>query len=210
MRMRASRVAQARIPSRPCGSLLYFDHRFKVNAAKLLPGEYLVSDGELMLVTTLGSCVSACIWDDRNGIGGMNHFLLPQQGSADVASESARYGGFAMELLINGLLKAGALRAELQAKVFGGGAVLASMTHSRVGARNAQFVREYLAHEGIPIVAEDLEGDRPRKLHFFPRIGRVFVHTLPAAQQGEVLATETDYQARLSQEPVAGDVELFA
>src|SRR5690606_10592835 len=125
-------------------------------AMKLLPGEYYVTDGRLALVTVLGSCVAACIRDVDSGIGGMNHFMLPDEGGKDVVSSSARYGTYAMEILINHLLKSGARRNRLEAKVFGGGAVLASLSSSNVGTRNAEFVLKFLQTEKIPVVAQDL------------------------------------------------------
>ena len=119
---------------------LYHDRTFDCQAAKILPGEYFVTTRDMLLVTVLGSCVAACIRDSENGIGGMNHFMLPDEGGKDVVSSSARYGTYAMEMLINHLLKSGARRNRLEAKVFGGGAVLESLSSSNVGARNAEFV----------------------------------------------------------------------
>lgn len=209
MRMRASRVDLSAAPVAQEGPLLYFEHKFKKNAAKILPGEYLVTADDLLLVTILGSCVAACIWDDDRQIGGMNHFLLPDTETSGAASESARYGGFAMEILVNELLKAGALRSSLRAKVFGGGNVLQAFTRTAVGTRNAEFVREYLDAERIPIVAEDLEGIHPRKVHFFPQTGRVMVKRLPHAHQGQVVQEEKAYCTRLAARQVSGDIELF-
>jgi chemotaxis protein CheD len=166
-----------------------------------------VTDADIALVTLLGSCVAACLRDPATGIGGINHFMLPE-GRIGVASESARYGGYAMELLINELLKKGAARARLEAKVFGGGNVLSGFTRANVGDQNATFVREYLQRERIPVVAEDLRGLAPRKIWYFPRTGRTLVKTLPNA--GEVRSLERMYESRLHQQPVdAGDVELF-
>ncbi|MDE0855048.1 MAG: chemoreceptor glutamine deamidase CheD [Nevskia sp.] len=189
----------------PPGS--YFDPKFDAYALKVLPGEYVVTGDDLMLVTLLGSCVAACIRDPQSRIGGMNHFMLPDTESGD--GNSARYGAYAMEMLINDLLKRGAARNRLEAKVFGGGAVLASL-NSDVGERNVNFVRKYLAQECIPIVAHDLGDTCPRRVHFFPVSGRVMVRRLPAAQKTEVLQDETLYQSRLRQGPTSGGVELFS
>ena len=120
----------------------YYDSRFKVTAAKLLPTQYLVVDNDTALVTVLGSCVAACIRDPLLKLGGMNHFLLPDGNVGDGAP--ARYGSYAMELLINDLLKRGANRKRLEAKVFGGANVLKGFTSNPVGTRNAEFVRQYL------------------------------------------------------------------
>lgn len=186
----------------------WFDSRFQCRALKVLPGEYRVDDRELMLVTVLGSCVSACLHDPDARIGGMNHFMLPDARGA-AGGGSARYGAYAMEVLINELLKRGATRSRLQAKVFGGGAVLPGLTTSHIGAQNATFVLDYLSDEGIPVLARDL-GDRcPRRVHFFPANGRVMLKRLPAAQKSGVVAAEQDYRQQLQRTPAVGPVELF-
>ena len=163
----------------------------------------------LPVLTVLGSCVSACIRDRKSGIGGMNHFMLPDGGDADgPASASMRYGAAAMEILINQLLKAGAQRAQLEAKVFGGGRVLSGMDALNVGERNAAFVREFLRTEKIAIVAEDLNDVHPRKVAFFPRSGRALVKKLEVADR-RLVEVEKKYSSELSRRPVAGEVELF-
>lgn len=187
----------------------YYDRHFGAEAAKILPGEYFVSSQGMLLVTVLGSCVAACIRDSDSGIGGMNHFMLPDDGGRDTVGTSARYGTYAMEVLINHLLKMGARRNRLEAKVFGGGAVLASLSSSNVGARNAEFVLDYLKTEKIPVVAKDLLDSYPRKVYYFPASGRVLVKKLHRVHNETLFSRERDYKARLSQEPMAGDVELF-
>ena len=187
----------------------YYDRNFGVEAAKILPGEYFVSDQGLLLVTVLGSCVAACIRDVEAGIGGMNHFMLPDEGHGDSQGSSARYGTYAMELLINHLLKNGARRSRLEAKVFGGGAVLSSMTTSNIGARNAEFVLNYLKIEKIPVVAKDLLDSYPRKVYYFSQSGRVLVKKLHRVHNETLFSRERDYKDRLSGTKVEGDVELF-
>lgn len=187
----------------------YYDRNFGVEAAKILPGEYFVSDQGLLLVTVLGSCVAACIRDVEAGIGGMNHFMLPDDGRGDSLGSSARYGTYAMELLINHLLKNGARRSRLEAKVFGGGAVLSSMTTSNIGARNAEFVLNYLKTEKIPVVAKDLLDSYPRKVYYFSQSGRVLVKKLHRVHNETLFSRERDYKDRLSGTKVEGDVELF-
>jgi chemotaxis receptor (MCP) glutamine deamidase CheD len=120
-------------PLEHLASNLYFDRLFASPAVKVLPGEYYVTQRDMVLVTVLGSCVTACVRDVDSGIGGMNHFMLPEDGGRGVSSVSARYGTFAMEVLINHLQKLGARRGRLEAKVFGGGAVLESLVSSKVG-----------------------------------------------------------------------------
>lgn len=187
--------------------LRYRDAHFKVAAAKLLPTQYLVVDDGTALVTVLGSCIAACVRDPLLRLGGMNHFMLPDGNIGDGAP--ARYGSYAMEMLINELLKRGASRRRLEAKVFGGANVLKGFTSNPVGTRNAEFVLAYLKAEQIPVVAEDLKGIHPRKVWFFPDTGRVMVNRLPHAHEAEVVAAETAVRARLSKTPVSGGVELF-
>jgi len=187
----------------------YYDTRYQAEMMKVLAGEYIVTGEDVILTTLLGSCVSACIRDPLLRIGGMNHFMLPDLESGGVASESARYGDYAMEVLINELLKRGARRERLEAKVFGGGNVLPSFSASRVGERNAQFVLEYLKLEGIAAVAQDLRDVCPRQVNYYPQSGRAMVRRLPRFERSLVAADETRYLTRLRKEPAAGSVELF-
>lgn len=189
---------------------VYYDRTFDCDAAKILPGEYYFTRKDMLIVTVLGSCVSACIRDRVTGIGGMNHFMLPDGGDADSpVSASMRYGTYAMEVLINDLLKSGARRENLEAKVFGGGNVLRGFTAINVGERNAQFVRHYLHAENIRVVAEDLNDVHPRKVYYFPRTGKVLVKKLKQLNNNTLVNREQDYASRLQTTPVAGDVELF-
>ncbi len=179
---------------------------------KVLPGEFYVSDQEEMLSTVLGSCVSACIHDVRRGIGGMNHFMLPEPvGERDswssTVGRAARYGSDAMEQLINAILKAGGQRADLRVKVFGGGRVLARM--SDVGQRNIEFVRRYIAAENLELVASDLGDVFPRQVQFFPHSGRARVRLLRRSDDVALVAGESGYLKRLANDPIKGEVELF-
>lgn len=190
-------------------SNLYFDRHFELQAAKVLPGEYYVTRRDMVLVTVLGSCVTACVRDGELGVGGMNHFMLPEEARGDVVSSSARYGTYAMEVLINHLLKLGARRNRLEAKVFGGGAVLESLASSNVGTRNAEFVLNYLKVEKIPVVAKDLLDSYPRKVYFFPGSGRVLVRKLHRVHNDTLFSREKAYRSRLVESKVEGDIELF-
>jgi chemotaxis protein CheD len=163
----------------------------------------------MLIVTVLGSCVSACIRDRMTGLGGMNHFMLPDGGDSGPVSASMRYGGYAMEVLINDLLKAGARREHLEAKVFGGGAVLRGFTAMNVGERNAAFVTSFLKTERIPVLAEDLNDVYPRKVYFFPRTGKVLVKKLMQTHNDTLARRELDYARRLKVEPVGGEIDLF-
>jgi chemotaxis protein CheD len=188
---------------------LYFDKHFESQAVKVLPGEYYVTRRNMVLVTVLGSCVTACIRDVDSGIGGMNHFMLPEEAGGNVVSSSARYGTFAMEVLINHLQKLGARRNRLEAKVFGGGAVMESLVSSNVGTRNAEFVLDYLKTEKIPIVAKDLLDSYPRKVYSFPQTGRVLVRKLHRVHNDTLFTREKAYRSRLAETKVDGDIELF-
>ena len=190
----------------------YFDKNFNSQAVKLLPGEYYVTDKDMLLVTVLGSCVAACIRDCQSGIGGMNHFMLPE-GGGDAGSPlnaSARYGTYAMEILINQLLKLGARRSNLEAKVFGGGNVLDGLTVANVGQRNADFVLKFLQIEKIRVVAQDLVDVFPRKVYFFPKDNKVMVKKLRNVRNTTVSQREKDYRLRLHKVDSGGVVELFS
>ena len=175
----------------------YFDSAFNSPAVKILPNEYYVTNGEdVMLSTVLGSCVAACIHDPVIGVGGMNHFMLPEGDIHSPASATMRYGAFAMEVLINELLKAGAVSERLEAKVFGGGAVLSAMQLMNIGERNGQFVLNYLKTEGIPVRAQDLGDVHARRINYFPRDGRVMVRKMaPHHQKAEALIAQREAAA---------------
>jgi chemotaxis protein CheD len=192
---------------------IYHDSHFGLDAAKILPGEYYVATRDMILVTVLGSCVAACIRDRQSGIGGMNHFMLPDSSALDAStpvSEAARYGVYAMEMLINQVLKCGGRRTNLEAKTFGGGNVMSGLTQANVGERNGEFVLDYLRLEGIPVVAQDLLDIYPRKVYFFPKSGKVLVRRIRSLHNDTIAQRERDYRTRLRQQPVGGDVELFA
>jgi chemotaxis protein CheD len=190
---------------------VYYDRHFDRQAVKILPGEYYVTAGDKLIVTVLGSCVAVCLRDKVSGVGGMNHFLLPNDTSnqTGLLTESARYGAYAMELLINHLLKLGALRSRLEAKVFGGGNVLRGMTVNNVGERNAEFVLDYLHNEEIPVFAQDLLGEYPRKVYFFPDSGRVMVRKIKSIHNTTILDRESEYRMRVKYSKSSGGVELF-
>jgi chemotaxis protein CheD len=189
----------------------YYDRHFERQAIKILPGEYFVTNGDKMIVTVLGSCVAVCLRDKVAGIGGMNHFLLPNDGSdaPGLLTESARYGVYAMELLINHLLKMGASRERMEAKVFGGGNVLRGLTVNNVGQRNAEFVLDYLYTERIPVVAKDLLDEYPRKVYFFPDSGKVLVKKIKSLHNTTIIDRESEYRMRVKFTPKSGGVELF-
>ena len=192
----------------------YWDTRYQCFAARLLPGEYYVSTAHEIIATVLGSCVSACIRDTRIGVGGMNHFMLPLDASQGTsawgaaASAATRYGNVAMERLINDILKLGGRRENLEIKLTGGGRVLAAMS-TDIGARNIDFVRQYVQDEGLNVVAEDLGDIYPRKVVYFPDSGKIRVKRFSAAADLSLAERERNYLNELDSKPIAGEVELF-
>lgn len=206
---RVSRIDQLKAQARNPGeaSFFYHDHHFQYDAVKVLPGEYFVSGEDLVIMTVLGSCISACIWDGKARAGGMNHFMLPDGDSAD---GFGRYGSYAMELLINEMLKRGARRESMQAKVFGGAQVMAGFTTMNVGERNTKFVLDYLATERIPVVSQDVLDIHPRKVCFFPVTGKALVKRL-AHSHPETLAVEerNGNAATVAKSTSGGTVDLF-
>lgn len=187
----------------------YFDRNFNVDAVKIQPGEYYVTGRDMVLVTVLGSCVAACIRDRESGIGGMNHFMLPDDNGSDPVGLAGRYGTYAMELMINQILKAGASRSNLEAKVFGGGNVLRGFTIANVGLSNAEFVIDYLKTENISLAAQDLLDIYPRKVYYFPATGRTLVKKLRSVHNDTIIQREQQYISRIRASDIQGDVELF-
>ena len=198
--------ARARGPGE--AGFFYHDAHFGNAAVKVLPGEYFVDDDDVLVMTTLGSCIAACLWDRERRVGGMNHFMLPEVGAGSDAA-SGRYGSYAMELLINELIKRGATRATLEAKVFGGGAVIAGMTSLNVGERNTRFVLDYLATERIAVVSKDVLDVYPRKVCFLPASGKAMVKRLAPASAEAVVREEQRLAAQRAAPPGAGSVDLF-
>ena len=205
----ARRTPKVEVTGEHLATNLFFDRSFNLHGAKILPGEYFVTTREMVLTTVLGSCVAACIRDSASGIGGMNHFMLPDAADDGPLSSSARYGTYAMEILINHLTKIGARRPNLEAKVFGGGNVLKGLTVANIGQRNADFVLQYLATERIRVVAQDLVDVYPRKICYLPATGKVMVKKLRAVQNETIFDREKQYSLTLRQTKVEGDVELF-
>ena len=191
-------------------SRFYFDGHFRKEATKILPGEYYVTTNDMVLVTVLGSCVAACIRDRRKEIGGMNHFMLPEyiQDDVELFSSSARYGIYAMEVLINHLMMLGAHRDDLEAKVFGGGNVINSLSKTNIGQRNAHFVLKFLRTERIPIAAQDLTDVYARKVYYFPKTGKVMVKKLHSLRNETIFEREKNYGQRLRRVK-PGEIELF-
>ncbi|MDP1634867.1 MAG: chemoreceptor glutamine deamidase CheD, partial [Gallionellaceae bacterium] len=191
-----------------------WNETYQSYAARILPGEYYVTRHNEGVYTTLGSCISACIRDKVLGIGGMNHFMLPSTEASEAdawkaSSQSAatRYGNYAMEHLINEIMRNGGNRKNLEVKVFGGGRILKNMTD--VGQRNIAFIRDYLRIEGLLVASEDVGEIFPRMVVYFPATGRVRVKRLRSLHNNTIITQETRYIDTLKAKPVTGDVELF-
>ncbi len=183
---------------------------YSAYAARILPGEYYVTRSDEGIYTTLGSCISACVRDKACRVGGMNHFMLPATADTDKLgglSAATRYGNFAMEHLINDILKNGGKRENLEVKLFGGGRILQNMTD--VGMRNISFAREYLETEGIEVAAEDVGDVFPRMVVYFPATGRVRVKRLRSLHNNTIADEEIRYLRNVEGKPVGGEVELF-
>jgi chemotaxis protein CheD len=178
-----------------------------IKRVHVIQGEWkVVNDPDVVLSTILGSCVAACMRDPIAGVGGMNHFLLP--GSADAISsggDATRYGVHLMELLINGLLKKGARRDRLEAKIFGGAKTIARF--SNVGEQNALFARQFLMDEGIQVVGESTGGDHGRKLEYWAVSGRARQYALTGVEAQKAVAQEQ--RPRPAPKPVDNSIEFF-
>lgn len=187
---------------------MYYDPHFRRAAVKLLPGEFFATNDSRILCTVLGSCVSACIRDPAAGVAGMNHFLLAS--ASPDRDSSARYGIHAMEVLINNLLKLGASRNRLEAKLFGGSNMMRSVNINNVGSQNSRFAQKFMAAEGIPVISHDLFGEYARKIWFFPDTGKVMMRRLTRTRNDTVIRREVDFGRKLmNDEGGSGDVELF-
>jgi chemotaxis protein CheD len=188
----------------------YYDQHFQCDVVKILPGEYFATTDNTIIVTVLGSCVAVCLRDPKARIGGMNHFLLPSDNSPTFSpiSESIRYGVYAMELLINQMLKLGADKSRLEAKVFGGANLLKGVVGNSMGERNAEFILVYLQTEQIPIMANDLLGNYPRKVYFSAVSGDVNIRKIKSLHNSTIMDRESEYRMRIRQTPKSGEVEM--
>ncbi|PZO14750.1 MAG: chemoreceptor glutamine deamidase CheD [Burkholderiales bacterium] len=187
-------------------SFFYHDHHFHQDSVKVLPGEYFVTADDMMVMTVLGSCIAACIYDPRVRVGGMNHFMLPDGGN----EAGGRYGSFAMELLINEMMKLGARRETMQAKVFGGGQVMHTFTTMNVGERNTKFVLDYLQTERIAVISKDVLDIHPRKVCYFPATGKAMVKRLAHSHPETLETSERKSSASVVAKAISGgSVDLF-
>ncbi|QCW82150.1 chemoreceptor glutamine deamidase CheD [Methylotuvimicrobium buryatense] len=192
----------------------YWDRENDIIAAKLLPGEYYVTNENEMITTVLGSCIAACIRDSVLGIGGMNHFMLPETSTEQAKNagysllgSATRYGNYAMEHLINTILASGGKRKNLEVKVFGGGKIIPSL--SDVGLRNIGFVLDYIDTEALNLLAQDLGDIYPRKVNFYPKTGKVRMKKIKNLHNDTIALRENNYRSQIKNAAVEGEIELF-
>jgi len=183
----------------------FWEPRLRAWQVQVLPGEIYVTRTDEVISTVLGSCVSACVRDRRRRVGGMNHFLLPEAPSGTDGEASARYGVYALECLLNDVLRGGGRRDDLEVKVFGGGRVL--QRGGDIGRANVAFVYRFFVTEGIAIAAEDVGDAVARRLRYWPMTGRVQLLRMPMVRAAAVVADEVEATRRLV--PASGSVELF-
>lgn len=191
----------------------YYDQNLELTVVKLMTGDcYTTNEPREMLVTILGSCISACMRDPVVGVGGMNHILLPGSGEVDKAMRgdvgySTRFGVYAMEELINGILKLGGRKDRLETKIFGGGNVIKNS--ALIGTKNILFVKDFLRNEGLKIFAEDVGGSHPRRIHYFPDTGKVKMRALVRKDDLRIVEEEKNYQREIVKHKNDQNVELF-
>ena len=190
------------------------ERKLGMEMAKILPGEFYVTHSDEIIATVLGSCISVCICDKKMGIGGMNHFMLPENKKGDddgwkynQADKAARYGLDAMEQLVNNILKNGGRKKHFEVKITGGGRMMAKMAD--IGQKNINFIQEYLKTEGYTVTSEDVGDIFPRKVRYFPKTGKLQVMKLRSLHNETIIKREDDYKEKLNVEPVSGDIELF-
>lgn len=188
----------------------FWDSGHKNVVAKVLPGEFYVSKNDELITTVLGSCIAACVYDEQVGVGGMNHFMLPVEKGQELTnahSLNCRYGNWAMEFLINEILKNGASRENLKIKLFGGGQIIRTMTN--IGLGNISFAQAYVQEEGLRLVSQDVGGPWPRKVVFHPQTGKAHVKKLRSVQNENIEKREVNYLHNIEKQELKTDIELF-
>jgi chemotaxis protein CheD len=187
--------------------------QFEQEVVTIHPGEYYATREDAIISTILGSCVAVGLYDEAASMGGLNHFMLPGEvGRDDLArNPNAKYGMFAMELLVNDLMKLGARKSALKAKVFGGASVLrfSGVSSARIPQSNIDFALQYLGGEGIPIAASDVGGREPRKIFFYARSGKVLLKRIAPSQEVLVEREEERYYSSLREKRPEGTITMF-
>ena len=183
-----------------------FDSKYKADVMLIGQGEFYVSNQSELIATTLGSCISICIYDPLSKVGGMNHYMLPEPvlKKDNIEFGRAKYGINSMEMLINEVLKYGGKRDRLKAKMFGGANMFAKTTDPNsdrigVGEQNIQFGIKYLSLEGITIQSQDVGLDHARKVYFEPGTGKVKLFRLDSQKQNEIKQSEKKYHQKIKE-----------
>jgi len=185
----------------------YWNNKWHCHALKIKPGEFYVSDQEIVITTVLGSCISVCAYDPTTGFGGMNHFMLPDNSHHSNPVRCTRYGMFAMEQLINELMKKGSICENLHLKVTGGGEMLQGV--SAIGKENINFIEKFIADENLHLVSSDTGGDQGRRVAFFPSSGKMLVNKMSHRQDQCLIKEESEYRHKTDYQLDTQDVELF-
>jgi len=191
------------------GGSNYYDTKFGTMVHKINEGGFCVlSRSDHLIMTTLGSCISVCMYDPVIKIGGMNHFLLPEERNAEKKNSfSMRYGNNAMEILLNEILKRGGQKARLVLKAFGAGNVLSMKAD--IGVKNQIFLKQYIIDEGMKLETCDLGGNFPRRVAFYPATGKVLVKLLRRASDRKIGMEEETFRKKIGKQHISGDIELF-
>jgi len=185
----------------------FWDPKWKRNVVKILPGGFYISEEDIVISTILGSCISVCIFDSDAGFGGMNHFMLPGCSEQDNTDRPFRYGLFAMEQLVNELMKHGCKHERMQMKVTGGGEMISGM--SQIGLQNINFIKDYIEKEGFTVEAIDVGGDQARRVVYFPSTGRMLVSKLNHRQDQLLIDEERKYRNTVDQITESTSVDWF-
>jgi len=173
----------------------YYDQNIEMTIVKLITGDcYFTNETREMIVTIVGASMSVCLMDYSSKVGGMTHVLLPKGGST---TQENKCGKSAIEKLVKGLLKNGAKKERIKAKIFGGGNIA---NNGIIGENNIEFVKQYLTKENIEIIGEDIGGDAPRRLHFFPDTGKSIIRKLRRKEDYKIVDVEEDYQRQITSE----------
>lgn len=174
-----------------------YNTRFQLELVTIFPGEFHATGQDRVIYTLLGSCISVVLYDPVKKVGGMNHFMLPDTIDKErfYLSKSGKYGMYAMELLINELIKLGGIKKNFKAKVFGGGSVLGSKVGnvSKVPENNIRFALAYLEEEKIPLIASNIGGNEARKVYFFIKESRILLKRIAKSEVAPIASEESAY-----------------
>lgn len=185
----------------------FWEPKWERYTVKVLPGEFCISKEDVVLSTVLGSCISVCIFDPLVKMGGMNHFMLPANNAQEDIERPLRYGLFAMEQLMNAMMKNGCKRESMQIKVTGGGAMISGLIS--IGSQNIEFIKKYIEEESLQLISTDLGGDQARRVAYFPKTGRMLVKKLSHLDDQRLITQESTYRTNVDKSLDDTEIELF-